>query len=185
MAESTFNIKNGSTETPSTFHGKSFRFWTLDAPKNENDYETVFAGIRAATENATSAHALFVSAYNLDRQKTIKDLAAAKDDNGKLVNTPESVQEIASSADFRKSGRKLRGAGTGKSGSSGKTRARIELQAAEKMLADAKEPAIREFLAKQVTELKAKLAAIDAAPAETPATPAPAAPKGSRKQAAK
>lgn len=104
--ETIFAMKKG-TEFPETFAGTNLTIQVPDAPSGDTDWDGFLAQVREYVDDAPTAHALFVSAFRLDRQKAAKAKAAEKD------MTPTALQEWISGEGRKVGGRKLRGQGGG------------------------------------------------------------------------
>ncbi len=163
MSERTFHMKEGGTEFPKSFGGTDLKFQVPDKPQNGEDWDGFLQGVQGAVDNAETAHALFVSAFALDRQKEAKEKA---NEEGM---TPAKLQEWILGEGAQSVNKKLRGEGVARK-PSGKQRAKILNQEYESILNDPETP---ENVKETIRARQAKLAALGI---ETPAaeTPAPA-----------
>lgn len=176
MAEAIYTMKKG-TEFPELFAGAEIKFWSPDSPTSPEDWQGFLRAAQESHDDAVSAHAALVSAYNLDRQKELKDIA---NEEGMTV---AGLQARAQAAEFRKSHRRLRGAGSGATRKpSGKVKQKTELEAIDRMIQEARaegDEASVAFLSKRRERLDALLKqsaeAQASAPADAGTTPTPPA----------
>lgn len=142
MAESVFKLNKGDgKEYPASFREQEFTFYTPDAPTNAEDWDGLMRAIRETSDDALTGFSHYASAYNLDRQKEIKDLA------GEENATPDSVRAKAADPAFRLTHRRLRGmAGATRKGGARKlsadTERRVQTQTLQAILDDPTTPDI-------------------------------------------
>ncbi len=171
MVERVFHMKEG-TEFPKSFAGTNLRFSVPDKPTSETDWDGFLAGVKASVDTAETAHALFVSAFALDRQKEAKEQA---NEEGM---TPAKLQEWILGEGAKSVGKKLRGEGVARK-PSGKQRAKILTTEYDDILSD---PTVPEATKVVIRARRDRLAALGVEEAKQPEAPKPeATKKGSKK----
>lgn len=150
MSERVFHMKDG-TEFPKLFAGTDLRFNVPDKPTSDADWDGFLAGVKASVDTAETAHALFVSAFALDRQKEAKEQA---NEEGM---TPTKLQEWILAEGAKSIGKKLRGEGAPRK-PSGKQREKILTQEYNDILND---PNVEESVKAVIKARRERLAALN------------------------
>lgn len=182
MSERIFKMKEG-TEFPKSFAGTELRFNVPDAPTSQEDWDAFLAGVKQYTDGAVTAHALFTSAFALDRQKDAKEQAK------EAGMTPAKLQEWILGAGAKSEDKHLRGQG-GTRKPSGKTAekaaARGVIGEYESILNDPETPdSVKAVIQRRLDAAREKLAALNiatpAAATTQPETPAAKPKTGAKK----